>query len=222
MFSCPWKKNPVTSTRPWAKPIKLNVAVACTTATVTTQLLYSEKARRAGRRLDCGWTRIRYTGKTPLRACRRCPVRATVVNIPASSCAADLAVVMRYDAHLPQHHYVTAHFSPGNANIPLHTPTNAVRQCRGFMCNCRMQRAAIFSCRLSNVMETIREAGMLQPMTEFGGITRCSICVDVLVKKFCLRSIIIIDRHYSDQCSRKSVQHKKRKKSYFLDFEKKT
>jgi len=36
-----------------------------------------------------------------------------------------------------------------------------------------MQLATIFACnncRLSNVMENIHEAKMLQPMTEFGGI----------------------------------------------------
>jgi len=42
------------------------------------------------------------------------------------------------------------------------------------MCNYCMQRAAIparNNCRLSNVLENIHEAQVLQPMTAFGGIT---------------------------------------------------
>jgi len=47
-----------------------------------------------------------------------------------------------------------------------------------------MQRAAIperNNCRLSNVLENIHEAKVLQPMTAFGRITWRSTCVDVHV-----------------------------------------
>ena len=46
--------------------------------------------------------------------------------------------------------------------------------CRGFICSYCMQRAAIPACsnfRLSNVLENIHKAKVLQPMTAFGGIT---------------------------------------------------
>jgi len=47
-----------------------------------------------------------------------------------------------------------------------------------------MQRTALpacNNCRLSDVLESIREPKVLQPMTAFGGITQHSTCVDVLV-----------------------------------------
>jgi len=51
---------------------------------------------------------------------------------------------------------------------------NRTMLCRGFMCNYCMQRAAIpacNNCRLSNVLENIHGAKVLQPITAFGGIT---------------------------------------------------
>jgi len=49
------------------------------------------------------------------------------------------------------------------------SPTYAVVSCAIVACNAL--QLLCNNCRLSNVMETIHEAKMLQPMTEFGGIT---------------------------------------------------
>ena len=57
-----------------------------------------------------------------------------------------------------------------------HMPYNMVNLNHGYMCNYCMQRAEIHACnncRLSNVLENIHEAKVLQPMTltAFGRIT---------------------------------------------------
>jgi len=80
------------------------------------------------------------------------------------------------------------------------------RLCRGFVCSCCVRRAAIFACdnlRCSNVMGDIREAKMLQPMTEFGWITWRGTCVDncvtrrLRVTQLCLRSNSINIRQHN-------------------------